>query len=281
MERAVELAPDVLCFQLYRFHRDNHRIGMDLLQRAEDCGVNVLMLTMDTPIRTVRPREVRGGITQPFRLSLRLQLDALRAPRWVRSMAVHGAPRFATLESYVSRRAGIEEMAKFVENELGGAFTWDEVARYRDRWKKPLLLKGILHPEDAEEAASLGIDGIAVSNHGGRQIDALPASIDVLPAVVHQTQGKLSVMVDSGIRSGTDVARALALGADAAFAGKALLWSLGALGMRGPDHVLDLFIEELRATLGQLGCTKVGELRSVVARHPTAYRSEDFQSSFG
>jgi (S)-mandelate dehydrogenase len=277
VERAAELAADVLWFQLYRFHRDNHRIGMDILRRAEACGVNVMVLTMDTPIRTVRPRETKGGLIQPFRLTLRVQLDALRAPRWVCSMMVHGAPRFANLESYVPEGASIEEMANFVETELGGAFTWEEVARYRDRWKKPLLLKGILHPKDTEKAVSLGIDGIVVSNHGGRQVDALPASIDVLPAIVNEAGGKLSVMLDSGFRSGTDVARAIALGADAAFAGKALLWSLGALGMRGPDHMLDLFIEELRATLGQLGCANVGELRSVATRHPTAYRTEDFQ----
>ncbi len=277
VERAAELAPDVLWFQLYRCHRDNHKIGMDLLRRAEVAGVHVMMLTMDTPIRTVRPREVKGGITQPFRLTMKLRLDALTAPRWIYSMKDHGVPRFANLAAYMPRNAGIQEMAKFSATEMGGAFNWDEVAKYRDRWKKPLVLKGIMHPGDVEKAIALGIDGVLVSNHGGRQIEALPASIDVLPAIVEAAKGKLSVLLDSGIRSGTDVARAMALGADGALAGKAVLWSLGALGMRGPGHVIDLFIDEMQAALGQLGCANVGELRSVPVRHPTAYRAGDFQ----
>jgi len=136
---------------------------------------------------------------------------------------------------------------------MGGAFSWDEVKRYRDRWKKPLILKGILHPEDAEKAVALGADGILVSNHGGRQIEALPPPIDCVPAVVKAVNKRASVLFDSGVRSGTDVARALALGADAALAGKAFLWGLGALGSDGPGHVIDLLIDELRSALGQIG----------------------------
>jgi (S)-mandelate dehydrogenase len=148
---------------------------------------------------------------------------------------------------------------------------WDEVARYRDRWKRPLVVKGVLHPEDAETAVALGVDGIIVSNHGGRQIEALPTAIDALPAVVAQVGGRAAVMMDSGVRSGIDVARALALGATAALAGKAFLWSLGALGEAGPPHVIDLLIEELKATLGQVGAT-VATARTVEVRHAGALR---------
>jgi len=115
---------------------------------------------------------------------------------------------------------------------------------------------------------------LMVTNHGGRQVEALPASIDALPAIAAQAAGKATIIVDSGVRSGTDVARAIALGADAAFAGKAFLWSLGALGGRGPAHMIDLFRDDLSATLGQLGCATLAELRHVKVRHPGAYRLE-------
>ena len=146
----------------------------------------------------------------------------------------------------------------FARSEMGGAFTWEEVARYRDRWKRPLVVKGILHPADAEKAVALGVDGIWVSNHGGRQIEALPPPIDVLPAIVSAVGSRATVLIDCGVRSGLDVMRALALGADAAFAGKAFLWALGALGDDGPGHLIDLYIDEMRAALGQIGAPIAG-----------------------
>ena len=154
--------------------------------------------------------------------------------------------------------ASVNEVISFARTEIGGAFTWDEIARFRDKWKRPLVLKGIMHPADAERAISLGIDGIWVSNHGGRQIEALPAPIDVLPAIAAQVGSRATVLFDSGVRSGLDVVRALALGAHAAFAGKAFLWGLGALGGDGPKHVIDLLIDETRASLGQIGAQDAG-----------------------
>jgi len=276
LERAAKLAPDVLWFQLYRYARNEHKIGFDLVRRADEAGAHVLMLTVDTPSRTTRPREVKSGILTPFRLDMRLRLDALSAPRWLMSMAKHGIPKFANFGPYLPPGAGIAETAAFTQREGGGAFTWEEVARYRDKWKKPLVLKGVMHPEDAEKAIALGLDGIVVTNHGGRQIEALPAAVDVLPAIAEQVRGRLTVIFDSGVRSGVDAARAVALGADLAMAGKPFLWSMGALGERGPAHLIDLMTEDLRATLGQLGCNNVADLRNVPVRHARAYRKEDF-----
>jgi L-lactate dehydrogenase (cytochrome) len=158
----------------------------------------------------------------------------------------------------------------FSRNFMRGAFTWEEVARYRERWKRPLVVKGILHPEDAARAVALGVDGIVVSNHGGRQVDALPAAIDALPAVAAEVGGRATVMMDSGVRSGVDVARALACGAVAAFAGKAFLWGLGALGEAGPAHVISLLVEELRAALGQAGAADPAQAATIAVRHPGA-----------
>jgi (S)-mandelate dehydrogenase len=279
IEQAAELAPDVLWLQLYRFANNEHKIGMDLVKRAEAAGVNALMLTWDSPVRTTRPREVKSGIMAPFKLTNRLRLDAMTSPHWLFSMMRNGIPRFVSLQPYMNGKTSIEDSTKFIRAEGGGAFTWDEIARYRDAWKGPLLLKGVLHPADAERAVAAGIDGLVVTNHGGRQIDALPASIDALPAIAAQVGGKAEIIVDSGVRSGVDVARAIALGANAGFAGKAFLWSLGALGAAGPGHMIDLFKDDLSATLGQLGCYNVDELRSVKVRHLGAYTLADFVDS--
>lgn len=276
IEDAAKLAPDVLWLQLYRFANNDHKIGFDLVRRAEEANVNVLVLTIDTPTRTTRPREVKSGIMNPFKLTMRLRLDAMRSPHWMRSLMQNGIPKFTSLAPYVAPGISLAEGAAFIRRESGGAFTWDEIARYRDKWKKPLMLKGVMHPEDAARAVELGVDGLFVTNHGGRQIDALPAPIDVLPAIAAEVGGNAELIYDSGVRSGVDAARAVALGASAAFVGKAFLWSLGALGEKGPAHLIDVLTDDVSATLGQLGCRNVDELRSVAVRHPGVYSSGDF-----
>jgi L-lactate dehydrogenase (cytochrome) len=199
-----------------------------------------------------------------------MMLGMVKCPGWAMAMLANNLPRFANIQPYAGPGAGLNDTIKYARNEMGGAFSWDEVKRYRDRWKKPLILKGILHPEDAEKAVEIGADGVLVSNHGGRQIEALPPPIDCVPAVVKAVNKRATVLFDSGVRSGTDVARALALGADAALAGKAFLWGLGALGSDGPGHVIDLLIDELRSALGQIGAHSPAEARNVRVRHPGA-----------
>ena len=272
IEAAAKIAPDVLWFQLYRMARNDHAVGFDLVRRADSAGAHVLMLTVDVPVRTTRAREVAAGVTTPFRPGLAMYLDLATSPGWLLAMLRNGIPRFANLRAYTGTDTSIAAVAQFARREVKGAFTWDEIARYRERWKRPLVLKGIMHPDDADKAISLGVDGLVVSNHGGRQVEALPAAIDALPAVTERVGGRATVMMDSGIRSGADVARALALGAQATFAGKAFLWGLGALGSRGPGHVIDLLTDETRAVLGQIGARRPAEARNVVVRHPGALR---------
>src|SRR5882757_1698434 len=198
IETAATIAPDVLWFQLYRLARNDHAVGFDLVRRADAVGAHVLMLTIDVPVRTTRAREVAAGVTTPFSPDLPMLWGIASSPGWLWSMLRNGIPRFANLRAYVGRNAGIAEVAEFARREVKGAFTWDEIARYRDRWKRPLVLKGIMHPDDAEKAVALGVDGIVVSNHGGRQVEALPAAIDALPAVVARVAGRATVMMDSG-----------------------------------------------------------------------------------
>jgi L-lactate dehydrogenase (cytochrome) len=272
IEEVAAIAPDVFWFQLYRFAKNDHAIGYDLARRAHAVGCKVLMLTLDVPVRTTRPREAAVGLDGGVRLDARMLLKGARAPGWLVALWRYRMPRFAILRAYVGENASSDDIMAFARREMGGAFTWDEVQKYRDRWKGTLIVKGIQHPQDAEKAISLGVDGIFVSNHGGRQVDALPAAIDVLPAIVSQVGKRATVLMDSGIRSGSDVVRAYALGAAAAFVGKAFLWGLGALGENGAAHVIDLLIEETRAALGQLGARTLDETRTLTIRHERALR---------
>ena len=268
IEQVGEVAPDVFWLQLYRFAHNDHKIGFDLVSRAQAAGVKVLTLTLDVPVRTTRSRETYAGLGGEFRPTLRMLYEMTIRPKWLLALLRNGYPRFATIRSYAGKNASTNEVINFARREMGGAFSWEEVARYRERWKGPMMVKGILHPDDAEKAVSLGIDGIWVSNHGGRQIEAAAPSIDCLPGIVAAVGKKATVVLDSGIRSGQDVMRALALGADAAFAGKSFLWAVAALGDDGPAQLIDLYIDELRASLGQIGAHSPAEARLAKILHP-------------
>jgi len=271
IEQAAEAAPDVFWLQLYRFWHDDHKIGFDLVRRARAVGAKVLVLTLDVPVRTTRSRETYAGLAHEFRPNTRMIYEMLVRPRWLLALLRNGYPRFATISEYARPGAGTNEIIAYARARMGGAFSWEEVKRYREAWKGPMAVKGVLHPEDAEIAVKVGVDGIWVSNHGGRQIEALATSIDVLPAIAAAVGKKATILLDSGIRSGQDVMRALALGANAAFAGKSFLWAVAALGDEGPDYLIDLYIDELRASLGQIGARSIAEAREASIRHPGAF----------
>jgi (S)-mandelate dehydrogenase len=272
IEEVAKVAPDVFWFQLYRFAPNDHAIGFDLIARARNAGVKVLTLTLDVPVRTTRSRESYAGLGGEFRPTARMLYEMCVRPKWLAALLRNGFPRFATIRSYVGEHASTNAVIRFARQQMGGAFSWDEVARYRERWPRPMLLKGILHPADAEKAVALGFEGIWVSNHGGRQIEALVPSIDALPAIVSAVGHKATIVLDSGIRSGQDVMRALALGANAAFAGKSFLWAVGALGDQGPGHLIDLYIDELRSSLGQIGALSPAAAREAFVLHPGAIK---------
>jgi L-lactate dehydrogenase (cytochrome) len=161
-------------------------------------------------------------------------------------------------------------MADFITREMSGSFTWEEVKRYRDLWKGPMVLKGVMHPDDARQAVEIGIDGIQVSNHGGRQFEAAPAAIDVLPAIAKAVGDKATVLFDSGVRSGIDVLRVLACGAKAALAGRPFLFGVAALGEEGADYVIELLLDEIRTAVRQAGLYSASDAGSLVVRHPGA-----------
>lgn len=271
IEEAAAAAPDVFWLQLYRFWHDDHKIGMDLVRRAQAVDAKVLTLTLDVPVRTTRSRETYAGLAGEFRPNPRMLYEMIVRPKWLLALLRNGYPRFATISDY-AKSTNTNEIIKFARSKMGGAFSWDEVKRYRDKWKGVMAVKGILHPADAEKAVKLGIEGIWVSNHGGRQIEALTPSIDCLPGIVSAVGKKATVILDSGIRSGQDVMRALALGAKAAFAGKSFLWAVAAMGDEGPDQLIDLYIDELRSSLGQIGARSPAEAKKATIRHPGAIK---------
>ena len=214
---------------------------------------------------------MRNGLVVPFRPKLRTVADVVSSPWWALQLLKAGTPGFPNMTPYLGERPSLAAAAGFVQREIKGTFDWDDLRRLREKWPRALVVKGIMHPDDAMRAVALGADGVLVSNHGGRQSDAAPAAIDMLPAIVDAVGTKATVLFDSGVRSGLDAARALALGANAVFCGRAFLYGLGALGDSGGAYVADLLIEELQTALAQHGAASLDELRRADRRHPGAF----------
>ena len=246
-------------FQLYPPRSANMRL--DLLERVREAGFRTLLLTVDVPVISRRERQMRAGVSSAAGISLPMLWQSMRRPAWSLATWRTGQPRMLGLQKYADS-GDMNQFLAFVSQELNGTLDWEYVKTVRDEWDGPLVLKGILDPVDAEQAIRLGVDGILVSNHGGRQLDAAPAAIEQLPAVAAAVRGRAPVLFDSGVRSGLDVARAIALGADFVLLGRAFMYGVAALGERGGAHVADVLSADLENVLGQLGCKNPLELRS-------------------
>ena len=246
-------------FQLYP--PKSQEINDDLIDRAHNSGFKALMVTVDVPARGWRPRDMYNGLALPPRITLESLFNSAIRPRWSFNTLINGMPHFKTLGRY-SKNKSMRGMAEFVGEQLGQMVTSDRLKRIRDHWKGPLIIKGVMHPDDAKQAMKIGYDGILVSNHGGRQMDASPAPVEVLPDIVEAVGGKVTVMVDSGFSSGLDIVRGLALGAQFVFCGRAFMWGLSALGEKGVDHVVDLLTDEITLALTQIGCPDIAKLNA-------------------
>jgi len=262
----------VFWFQLYRFPYNDHAITFDLVRRADAAGAHVLVPTVDSADKSKRPRDIKNGVAVPFPITLRNVWQVASSPAWAWSLVKHGMPRTENLVPYAGPNPSQVSTARTMQLRSGGSHTWDELARLRERWKRAFVVKGVLHPRDAERAVALGADGIIVSNHGGRHFDGAPATIDVLPAIVAAVGARATVMIDSGIRGGLDVVRALALGAKAGFTGRPFVYGLAALGPIGAAHVIDMFLDEIRTEFVHVGIRSAAEASTITARHPGAWR---------
>ena len=258
LEAISELTEGNMWFQFY--HPAEDRVRDDLLDRAEAAGIRVLVLLCDTPTFGFRPSEIRRGLSMPPRMTPGNILQMVSRPRWAIKTIQYGPPRFANLLPYMSGNLSLTQLGTFIDRFFEKRMTREKIAYIRERWKGVLLLKGVSTAADAETAAGLGLDGIIVSNHGGRQLDAGPSSIQALKEIRSALGEKLPVLMDSGVRSGPDIARAMACGASGVFLGRGFMYGVAALGDRGGEHVAELLKVQLHQVMEQLGCERPEQL---------------------
>lgn len=256
IETLGALAGGMGWFQLYPPRNSNVRA--DLLHRARESGFTTLLVTVDVPVISRRERQMRAGVGAGS-VTAKMLWDVLRRPSWALATWREGQPRLPSLERY-SPSDDLAKFLAFVGEELNGTFDWDYLDAVRAEWDGPLVLKGVLDPQEALQAVEHGVDGILVSNHGGRQLDGALSSIEALPAVAQAVAGRAKVLLDSGVRSGMDIARALALGADFVMLGRAFMFGTAALGERGGLHTENLLRQDLLNVMSNLGCRDVAQL---------------------
>ncbi|WP_169978032.1 alpha-hydroxy acid oxidase [Tautonia rosea] len=254
IETVAELTEGRFWFQLY--HPAEQEIRDKILDRAEAAGCQTLLILADTPTFGYRPKEIRNGLSIPPRMTLRNVLQMIAHPHWAFSQLRAGAPEFQTLKPYIPPGRGMKHLGQFMNKTFSGRLSEDRVKSLRDKWKGRLVVKGVVTLEDAEKALALGADGIIVSNHGGRQLDAGQATVEALPELVKTFGEKMAIMMDSGIRTGADVATALAAGAHFTFLGRTFMYGVAALGERGGGHCIYMLKRQLQQVMEQVACER-------------------------
>jgi len=255
IERASELTEGKSWFQLY--HPTEDRLRDDIISRAAAAHCPVLVILCDVPSFGFRPRDIRNGLAMPPKMNLNNILQAFGRPHWSLQTLKHGIPSFANLLPYMPKGLDLNQLGKFMNDTFSGRLNEHKIKPIRDMWKGKLVLKGVASHYDAEQAIRIGIDGIIVSNHGGRQLDAGESSIKPLKTIAEKYGDQIEVMMDSGIRSGPDVARALASGAKFTFMGRSFMYGVSALGNKGGDHTISLLKTELQQVMEQICCERV------------------------
>ena len=248
---------DVGWFQLYPPREiEMNRVFLD---RAKTNGFKTLLITADVPTPSRRERTKRAGLNMPQKITPSLIWQGINHPAWSMATMRRGLPALRFVESY-SEFNTMMSVGGFVRDRLGGNLSWDLAARIRDHWDGPVVIKGILHPEDAQKAVELGFEGIVVSNHGGRQFDGGPASIDALSDIVSAVKGKTSIIMDSGLRSGLDIMKAMSRGADFCLLGRSFIYGVCALGDVGGYHVVEILKDELINNMINVGIERLDGL---------------------
>jgi len=258
IEHLGRIAPDHGWYQLYV--AKDRGISEDMVLRARDAGLQTLAITLDVPINSKRERNIRNGFVRPLKLTLKTKMEACLHPDWMVEYLRHGMPLFANWQRYAPAGSSTAQIAEFVATQTPSPVLWKDVENFRRLWPGKLVLKGVMHPDDAVRAAAMGVDGVMVSNHGGRQLDRAPSPIEVLPAVAAAVGDRMTVMFDSGIRRGSDIIVALCLGAKFVFVGRHTLYGVAAGGVPGAARALGIFRDEIDRSLAQMGAPDIASL---------------------
>lgn len=258
LEEVSAQSPQPIWFQLYILK--DHGFMQNVLERAQASGVTHLIFTVDMSTPSARYRDLHSGMSGPFARERRF-LQAMMKPSWAYHVGIKGRPHaLGNISTYLHREIGLEDYIGWLNNNFDPSLSWSDLEWIRNFWKGPLLIKGILDPEDAKDAATFGANGIIVSNHGGRQLDGVLSTAKALPLIADKVSSDLTLLVDSGIRSGLDVVRMLALGAQAVLIGRPTVYALAARGQAGVEHMLDIIRNEMGIAMTLMGVNSSADI---------------------
>jgi len=261
IEEVVEAAAEPFWFQLYVIR--DRSFMRDMLALAREAKCSALIFTVDMPVPGSRYRDYRSGLAGESRLSgsIRRVWQAMMRPRWAWDVGVFGRPhQLGNVAPVLGKNSGLEDFMAWMGKNFDPSLSWRDLEFVRDNWDGPIILKGILDPDDARQAATMQLDGVIVSNHGGRQLDGVSSSVRALPGIAGAVGDQLNVLVDGGVYSGLDVVRMLALGAKSVLLGRSWVYGLAANGQAGVEHVLELIRKEMRVAMALTGCRSVSEI---------------------
>ena len=258
LEKVSEITEGNAWFQLY--HPVENKLRDDLLDRLKAAEYPTLVLLSDVPAFGYRAKEIRNGLAIPPKMTLRNIYQIMTRPNWAINTLIAGTPQFQTLKPYIPKGMSLSHLGLFMNKTFNGRLSEEKIKEIRDKWKGNLVIKGIVSNEDVEKSIKLGVDGIIVSNHGGRQLDHGESTIKPLAEISKKYKGKITVMMDSGIRTGPDIATSLASGADFTFLGRSFMYGVGALGKEGGDHTIAVLRAQLTQVMQQLCCERVEDL---------------------
>ena len=264
IETISEITEGNAWFQLY--HPAEEKVTVDILKRAENAGCPVLVILADVPSFGYRPRDIRNGLSMPPKMSIKNIIEAIKRPQWLMETLKNGQPNFEILKPYMPKNLNLNQLAKFMDVTFSGRLDEEKIKKIRDNWKGKLVIKGVESIHDVEKACNIGLDGIIVSNHGGRQVDVGQATIDSMNSIIPKYKNKIKIMMDSGIRGGADIARVMSCGADFCFLGRTFMYGVSALGKKGGTHTITMLKKQLTQIMEQFSCGEISDFQDKIIK---------------